>query len=277
MPELPDLLYIEKKLNAYLPNRRITVLDIKNPIVFRMMLPGEMADCLIGQVFTKIERHGPFLIFNFESDFQIVAHLMLAGRFQWAQAGDKVGRSVCFSLTMDDGHVLHYLDAKQMGKVYLTDTSQMEKIPGFAKQGIYIFDDTFTLATFQQIFKKRRDQVRVFLLDHSALNTIGNAYADEILFDAHIHPKTMCKKLTLDDVEQLYYSIINVMRWGAKEVEKAQQPMEVKVRDHVKVRNRKGQPCPVCGTTIRAAGVRGYDAFYCPTCQPTTRKQFIQW
>jgi len=45
----------------------------------------------------------------------------------------------------------------------------------------------------------------------------------------------------------------------------------------VRVRNRKDEPCPVCGSTIRRAGVLGYDAFYCPKCQPATRKQAIPW
>ena len=67
------------------------------------------------------------------------------------------------------------------------------------------------------------------------------------------------------------------MRWGITEVEKAAQPIQVKVRDHMKVRNRKGEPCARCGTTIRREGVRGYDVFFCPVCQPATRKVFIDW
>jgi formamidopyrimidine-DNA glycosylase len=49
------------------------------------------------------------------------------------------------------------------------------------------------------------------------------------------------------------------------------------VRDHLKVRNRKGSPCVRCGTTIRREGVRGYDVFFCPTCQASTRRSFIEW
>ena len=59
-----------------------------------------------------------------------------------------------------------------------------------------------------------------------------------------------------------------MIAWGIDEVERAGRPLEDKVRDHVKVRNRLGQPCPVCGTTIRRVGVLGYDSFFCPRCQP---------
>ena len=67
------------------------------------------------------------------------------------------------------------------------------------------------------------------------------------------------------------------MAWGIAEVEKAGEPIEAKVRGHMKVRNRKDMPCPVCGTTIRRAGVLGYDSFFCPSCQPPKRAQKIPW
>ena len=101
--------------------------------------------------------------------------------------------------------------------------------------------------------------------------------ADEILFDAKIHPKTFVYKLPPQEIEQLYNSVLSVMKWGIQKVETAAQPIHVKVREHMKVRNRKGEPCPQCGTTIRREGVRGHDVFFCPTCQPATRRLFIDW
>jgi formamidopyrimidine-DNA glycosylase len=114
-------------------------------------------------------------------------------------------------------------------------------------------------------------------MDQAALSAIGNAYADEILFAARIHPKTPCSALSAEQRRALYDSIRSVMAWGIAEVEKAAQPIDVKVRGHMKVRNRKDQPCPVCGGTIRRAGVLGYDAFYCPQCQLATKPQRIPW
>ena len=114
-------------------------------------------------------------------------------------------------------------------------------------------------------------------MDQALLSAIGNAYADEILFAARIHPKTPCSSLSADQRQTLFESIRSVMAWGIAEVEKAGHPVEVKVRDHMKVRNRKDQPCPVCGTTIRRAGVLGYDSFFCPQCQAASRPQRIPW
>ncbi|XXY55193.1 zinc finger domain-containing protein [Sorangium sp. So ce269] len=45
-----------------------------------------------------------------------------------------------------------------------------------------------------------------------------------------------------------------------------------KLRDFLKVRGRPGQPCPRCGDKLRRASVHGYDAIFCPSCQPEDRK-----
>jgi hypothetical protein len=55
----------------------------------------------------------------------------------------------------------------------------------------------------------------------------------------------------------------------------AAEPIHVKVRGQLRVRNRRGEPCPRCGSTIRREGVRGHDVFFCPRCQPATRRHFF--
>jgi len=246
--------------------------------VIRMLLAdsGGFVEALTGRSFTALDRRGPFLRFALE-DKELIMHCMLAGRLQIAGIKDKPLPRTCFSLALDDDSRLSYGDEKKMGKVYLTASGAYEAIPGFREQGIDILSHEFTLEAFTRLIQDRRHQARVFLMDQAALSAIGNAYADEILFAAGIHPKTSCASLSPEDRQRLYDSIRQVMEWGIAEVEKAGQPVEVKVREHVRVRNRNGQPCPICGTTIRRVGVLGYDSFYCPRCQPATRKQFIPW
>jgi len=277
MPELPDLVYIQKRLSANLAGKRISSLLIKQPIVFRILIPGQVEQALVGREFTQVSRHGPFLDFKLSGDMAIVLHPMLAGKLKYVSSSEKVGRGRCFSIGFADGNVLHYLDDKRMGKVYVIGVADYDQIPRFLQQGVNILSKDFTVDVFRDLIKKRRNQVRVFLMDQTGLSAIGNAYADEILFDAGIHPKTLCYQLNASDVEELYNSIKKVIAWGIAEVEKANQSIEKKVRDHVKVRNRKDQPCPRCGTTIRRAGVLGHDTFFCPQCQPAAMKQFIDW
>lgn len=277
MPELPDLVYIEKKLAAILPGQRVKAIDVKEPIILRVLLADSLEEILRNAMIDEIYRHGPFLAFKIEPGLEMIVHPMLAGRFKITEGNAKPGRGLCFSLRFQSGKNLHYLDTKKMGKAYFIERGKYEQIPRFTQQGVDITSGTFTFSLFQKLISGQRKQVRVFLMDQTKLSAIGNAYADEILFEAGLHPKTLCTQLSEPAIEQLYQSIKKTIAWGIYEVEQAAQPIEVKVRDHVRVRNRKDQPCPKCGTTIRRAGVLGYDAFFCPTCQPPQRKQFIDW
>ncbi len=250
---------------------------IKEPIVLRVLLKESVASALAGARFKTVFRHGPFLGLTFDNQLAMIVHPMLAGKFKLTTDTQKAGRGVCFSFLLSDTRTLHYLDDKKMGKAYLLQSGNYAQIPRFEQQGIDILSSGFTLEKFQALIEKQRKQVRVFLMDQTLLSAIGNAYADEILFDARLHPKTLCNQLAEQDVENLYNSVVTVMNWGIRKIKQAGQPIEVKVRGHVKVRNRKDQPCPRCDSIIRRAGVLGYDAFFCPICQPPKRKQFIEW
>lgn len=282
MPELPDLQYIVRVLGPAIAGRRITGASVKEPVVIRTLLaspdglPLGFASALEGRVFGELRRHGPFLAFDMD-DRLLVVHCMLAGRLQHAPRSAKPLAHLCFSLSLDDGSRLSYGDEKRMGKVYVTSPGATAAIPGFDTQGIDVVSEAFTFEAFEALIRGRRQQARVFLMDQAALSAIGNAYADEILFAAGIHPKTPCSSLSAQERRKLYDSIRSVLAWGIAEVAKAGQPIEVKVRDHMKVRNRKDQPCPACGATIRRAGVLGYDSFFCPRCQPARKPQKIPW
>ena len=290
MPELPDLEYIVKKLAPRVAGRAITGVTVREPIVIRMLLPnaGSFGQALPGRTIQGLRRHGPFLHFSLggaggpggaggTGGADLIVHNMLAGRLQICEPSVKPLPHLCFTLELDSGEVLRYGDEKKMGKVYLTPAGTWDAVPGFREQGVDILSPELTWERFESLLGKRRHQARVFLMDQSALSAIGNAYADEILFEARIHPKTPCSSLAPEQRRALFEAVRSVMAWAIAEVENAGQAIEVKVREHVKVRNRKDEPCPVCGTKIRRAGVLGYDSFFCPHCQAPSRPQKIPW
>ncbi|MCB1317226.1 MAG: DNA-formamidopyrimidine glycosylase, partial [Leptospiraceae bacterium] len=218
MPELPDLEYIQPRLKAALVGQTIRSVIIKEPILIRNLTGETSESVLLNRTFQNIERVGPFIDFQLDG-MRCVVHCMLAGRFELSPIeselqlksqskpnGNKYRAAVQFQC---DSNVLSYSDSKKMGKIYLApeDESRLAQIPGFRNQGIGILSDAFDLQTFISLLKKERRQVRVFLMDQTKLSAIGNAYADEILFDAGLHPKTMCTQLNDSDKERLYHSI----------------------------------------------------------------------
>ena len=278
MPEIPDLLYIQRSLRQAIIGRSITGVEVTQPVVLRVVAKGTIEDLLRGKNVESVETRGPFLRFRLSGSFSILINLMLAGKLQLQANGQKSEGYRCLSFLLDDESRINLCDSKRMAKVYIVPDAATGRVPKFDDQGIDILSGEFTLVRFRGLAEtNRRKQVRVFLTDQRILSAVGNAYADEILFEAGIHPKTFVGKLQDTDTKALYDAIRSVLRWGVDQVEKAKQPIHVKVRDHMKVRNRKGEPCERCGTTIRREGVRGYDVFFCPVCQPATRELFLDW
>jgi formamidopyrimidine-DNA glycosylase len=278
MPELPDLLYIQSYLRDNLPGRTIRDVIVKRPVVIRNTLETAFTEAVKHQQFAGITLRGPFIGFELSGRLDLIVNLMLAGRIQHQRPGEAPAGHLCFSIALDDDSRLNLCDDKQMAKAYLVRHGDYRRIPRYENQGTDILSAAFTRRLFHELAgAHRRKQVRVFINDQSIMSAIGNAYADEILFEARLHPKTLVGNLSPEELDRLHTAIPAVMRWGIQNVKEAREPIHVKIREHLKVRNRKGEACPRCGTTIRREGVRGFDVFFCPACQPAKRKLFIDW
>lgn len=286
MPELPDLVYVANALSRNIVGHRIAGARIGDPTVLRLMLPTTFAESLTGRTVTSVERRGHFLRFGFDGELVVVVNAMLVGKYRWHPSRElpppgappaKDPSALGFAWRFEDGSELRYIDDKRMGKVYLAALADEGAIPVYASLGTDLLSPAFDRVLFAELASRRRDQVRVFLMDKSALASIGNAYADEILFAAGLHPKTMVRKLTRDDVERLFMAIRKVLAEAIAEIARRNEPIDVKVRDFLAVRGRAGKPCPRCGTTIRAVRVSDGDACFCPRCQPATRRLFVDW
>lgn len=272
MPELPELLHVQTKLRERLAGRVVESERVREPVVLRFAVRGNLS-LLLGRPLEDVARKSHFLVLRFEG-LDLAVNPMLAGRFRFAAPADKDEAALAFALGFG-GLELRYLDDKKMGKAYLITRGDFAAIPGIQTGGVDILSPEFTRERFVSLLKHRRDQVRVFLLDKKALDSLGNAYADEVLFEAGIHPKTWCRSLSHDDAARLHAAIGRVMQEAVAEVARRDEPIEVKVRDFLKVRMKEA--CPRCGGKIRTAGVKGMDSYFCPTCQPATRAGFVDW
>jgi len=278
MPELPDLLYVQKYLQKNIRGKTIRGAVVQQPIVLRVAVKQSIDQALNGKAVTLVDLHGPFLCIKLSGELDMVLNLMLMGKLQHQRPDEKTEPYLCASFFLDDSSRLNLCDRQKMAKCYIVPQGEYSAIPSYARQGIDIRSPAFNADLFRSLAARhRRKQVRVFINDHTILSSIGNAYADEILFDARIHPKTFVDSLSAVQLDTLFNSIRTVMEDGIRHVAAAGQPIHVKVRDHMKVRMRRGKLCSRCGSTIRREGVRGYDVFFCPRCQPASRTLFLDW
>lgn len=281
MPERPDLEYVVPILSTELAGRTIAGVRVKKPVVWRIAVPGTPEALLVGQTFTRVWRRAHFVCFELVGTpaIEMIVSPMLAGRFALTAAKARSPADLAVAFGLSDGRELRYRDDVQMGKVYLIAKGAWQQVPGLATLGVDVLDPhAFTRDAFRALATKRRDQVKVFLMDKTALDAFGNAYADEVLWEARLHPKRMVRSLSDDELDRLHDAIVAVLRHAGDIIAARRPALDEKVRDFLNVRGRAGQPCPRCGTKIRTARVHADDAHFCPQCQPDTRKNvFLDW
>jgi formamidopyrimidine-DNA glycosylase len=280
MPERPDLEYVIAVLRENLVGAQLAAVDLDDPVVLRRLVSTELGPALVGRQVGEVLRQGHFLRLRWVGApaVELAIHPMLAGRFSLGLPSDPLSRDLALRLTFADGRQLRYRDDRQMGKVYLLDPADEAQVPGLSHRGLDVLSPSFTVEALRRLCRGRREQVKVFLMDKSALDSFGNAYADEALYAAGIHPKARVSELSPSQVETLHGAMVQVLAEATAEIARRRPPLDQKLRDFLRVRLRKGAPCPRCGQAIRVVGVLGHDAYHCPSCQPDLKARgLIDW
>jgi formamidopyrimidine-DNA glycosylase len=272
VPEWPDLHVVRGRLEKALVGREIVLVRVGDPLVLRSARPVETA--LAHRRFTGVRHRGKFLIFDLDRG-AIVVNPMLAGVFELADAEAKLTRTTALSLVLDDGGDLRYRDDKRMGKVHVLDGSEdFREVHGFAQLGPDAGEVSWDQREFGERARATRRELRNLLMDQGFLAGIGNAYADEILWEAALHPKRRAVTLSDEEMSRLHGALRDVLARGVREVEEGLPPeLGTKIRDHMKVRGHKGRPCPRCGTPIVKTRHGLDDMYLCPHCQPPPKGQ----
>lgn len=281
MPERPDLDYVVPILDRELAGRSIIGVKVRKPVVLRLAVQGTPEGLLIGRTIEAVRRRGHFVLFPLRdpAHLEIAVSPMLAGRFALADLGSKSPGDLAVALALDDGRELRYRDDVQMGKFYVIERGAWKQAPGLATIGVDVLDPkAFTREAFLALAAKRRDQVKVFLLDKTALDSLGNAYADEVLWEARIHPKRFVRSLSGEELGRLYQALPAVLARSSAVIAERKPATDEKLRDFLAVRGRAGEPCRRCGCKLRKARVRADDSIFCPRCQPDERgTAIVDW
>ena len=209
MPELPDLEVIKEFLQDHIVGQEIAEVEVVRPIVVRNLAGGGFAARLTGQGVKQVNRRGKFLILALDSGDCLVINPMLAGRLHYAPRRERRLRKTFVILRLADGMDLRYTDARTMGKVYLTD--DLAQVPGFAELGPEALDPNLTLELFRERLRQYRGEIKGILTRQSFVAGIGNAYADEICWQAGVYPFRKRPQLLEEGIACLYQAMHEVL------------------------------------------------------------------
>lgn len=247
-----------------------TISGVSLPVswMLRLLCDRSPAVALVGETVEGVHRRGKHVVFTFGAS-SLVVNPMLVGRFSYVSSDGPSPRHVVMTLELATGFVLHYMDAKQMGRLYLVAGTEFSRIPGFLEQGPEPLDPAFTYERFLERLKGRYGEVKTLLTNAKVVAGIGNAYADEILFEAGIYPFRRKRDLSADELRRVYEAIGPVLRRAKTVVaERMGDEIDRKIRDFLNVHGKGDQPCPRCGQRIATVGRREHGTNFCRRCQP---------
>jgi formamidopyrimidine-DNA glycosylase len=270
MPELPEVEALALFLRERASGHAVARADAASFAVLKTFDPPLSA--LAGQQVTEVGRHGKFLDLTC-GDLHLVFHLARAGWLRWREdmpdTPVRPGKSpLAFRLVLDDGAGFDLTEAGTQKRLAVYLVRNPLDVPGVATLGPEPLADGFTADALAAILSGRRTQIKGVLRDQHIIAGIGNAYSDEVLHAAKMSPFKLASSFTPDEVATLHQAIVDTLRDAVKRsAGLAAADLKGEKKTGLRVHGKTGQPCPVCGDTVREVSFADSSLQYCPTCQ----------
>jgi formamidopyrimidine-DNA glycosylase len=254
--------------------------------------PQHFYEQTIGQTVSTVLRKGKYIILPLSNDNVIVFHLGMTGRLLLSEvpditfderfSGDSyVNKHTHFLIEFMDMSgdslpdlELHFNDVRLFGKIWLVeDAESIDEldVPGLKDLGPDALG--ISLKNFEEVMCSKRS-IKSILLDQVKIAGVGNIYADEALFSAHIHPATRGSSLTPNQTSTLWFAVKSVLKQGIKYRGSSTSDYTTtdgskgSYQDYHRVYGKTGQKCTDCGSAIERIKIIGRSTHFCPSCQP---------
>ncbi|MDI6733972.1 MAG: bifunctional DNA-formamidopyrimidine glycosylase/DNA-(apurinic or apyrimidinic site) lyase [Patescibacteria group bacterium] len=312
MPELPEVETIVQGLNKKIKNRIIEDLWTDWPKYFQLPKSKiAFLNRVKNKKILNAERRGKNILFNLSNNYILLIHQKLSGhlmvgKWQYFPKGFKASKSnsklniawrgakwipsnknssiaepinrfIRLIFFLNDGNMIALSDLRRFAKVLCGPKKEILNLPEIKNLGSDPLDLKFTFKRFKEIFKplanKKKGKIKQILMDQTFISGIGNIYADEILWEAKIHPLTKIRKLNIKDFQRIFTAIKKILK-------KAVQLRGTSIDDYRDVSGKKGNYskelkvyqkendfCRRCDAKIKRIAINNRSSHYCPRCQ----------
>ena len=301
MPELPEVETIVRGLDERVAGDSIESVWIgsrKQPL----KSPAEViAATLEGKRIARVHRAGKHIVFDLESavkgtaprarsgtkkakvsgraetrqsasqqqghdglQAQWIVHLGMTGRMMVCEPSADIAKHTHLIAKLESGRELRFIDPRMFGKISV-HTGGFD--PG-GTEPLEVNEERFVA-----LFRGRKTPIKSALLNQKLLRGVGNIYADESLFRAGIRPRRRATTISRQQLAKLHHAVAEVLREAiAKGGSSISDYVDADGEEGFfqlqhRVYGREGEPCLVCGTSIRRVVLAGRSSHYCSKCQ----------
>jgi len=251
MPELPDLEVFSHNLNKKLAKKKFKKVAVVNKRKLKVS-EKQLKKSLEGATLKKVYREGKELHFEFDNNAVLGMHLMLHGKLHLFTKKNEQKNTI-IELIFKDDTGLALTDYQGAATVALNPETKTAP-DALSKEVDFNF--------LKEKLSKKRSNIKSFLLDQKNIRGVGNAYADEILWQARISPFSVCNKLPDSVIKVLVKSIRSVLKDAQKKIRKEQpEIISGEIRDFLKIHNSKQKESPT-GRKIRNNKISSRITYY---------------
>ncbi|MFZ0799627.1 MAG: bifunctional DNA-formamidopyrimidine glycosylase/DNA-(apurinic or apyrimidinic site) lyase [Terriglobales bacterium] len=288
MPELPEVETIARSLSKRIAGDAIESVWIgsrKQPL---KSPAGLIAATLEGKRILRVHRAGKHIVLDLEQrspsskasavknrkktsqTAQWIVHLGMTGRMVVCEPATEVAKHTHLIAKLASGRELRFIDPRMFGKlsVHLQSKSEPGSFDPGGVEPLEVSEERFVA-----LFRGRKTPIKSALLNQKLLRGVGNIYADESLFRAGIRPRRRAATITREQLGKLHRTVREVLReaiaLGGSSISDyvdADGEEGLFQLQH-RVYGREGEPCLVCGMTIRRVVLSGRSSHYCSKCQ----------
>jgi formamidopyrimidine-DNA glycosylase len=272
MPELPDITVYIEAIEKRILGETLEKIRIVSPFLLRTASPP--IESAAGKKVLRLRRIGKRICIGLEGELWLVLHLMIAGRLHWravsaGQSPPKISppRSLA-AFDFTNGSLL-WTEAGSQKRASLHLVCGEGALRAVDPGGLEILESS--AEQFAERLLSANHTLKRALTDPRLFSGIGNAYSDEILWEARLSPLALTQKLSVAEIKRLFEAIrISLTRWTDELRAEAAGKFPEKVtafRDGMAVHGRYKQACPRCKNAVQRIRYAANETNYCPTCQ----------
>lgn len=267
MPELPDITLYLEALERRVLGRTLEQVRIAGPSLLKTAQPP--ISSAEGKRVVALRRVGKRIAMGLEDDLWLVLHLMISGRLHWQESASKAPPRKGVAVFRFSNGTLSLSEAGSQKRASLHLVAGEPGLQELDPGGLEVLEAD--LESFMTVLRSANHTIKRALTDPRLLSGIGNAYSDEILFEARLSPIALTHKLTATEIERLFKAAREQLVSWTERLRKQygdRFPERVTAfRPEMAVHGRYKLPCPRCGGKIQRIRYAANETNYCPNCQ----------
>ena len=271
MPELPEVETIKEDLRELVAGSNVERAEVLDSSLVEQPSTEEFVRRLDGVRITGARRRAKHLIVELGSGDSLVFQLKIGGQLLLVPPVDEPKTDLMLVLHLDGERKLFLRDETGFTRARLLDAGELQE--RLSPLGPEPLEEGFDEGYLQRVIGSRRAQIKPLLLDQKIVSGIGNIYADEILYDARLHPRRKANTLSAGEWEALHAAIRTNLAAGVEHRgttvrlyrDVLDRPGEH--QNYLRVFEKHGRPCPGCEGEVVREKVGGRPSHFCPECQ----------